>query len=437
MIKKVLDAVINIFKKFDLEKVVTGIIITLIIGFPSIKLLSYILYYFYVIDDIFSINPVYLLWFSLPFLAIIYFICLITKKYEFNYSDYILFILVTFAIGSTVVAVDKNISIDGEIYRYEGLKSILAYYFIFLNAKNLKNQKYKKVIIDVLLGVAVFQVIYGLLQVYTNISIIKHFPKAYMAMALCGNPNFFGSYIVMPLMISTTNYLNSKKIRDLILSLIFFIGLCIANSSGPFLSFVISFIFLIIKFHKNFKIKEIIIIIISLIGIFYAIDVSLRYVQTKIMNNTIESSYNIKSEIIETVKGKNEQERIANGRLVVWKKSLPLIKKYWLLGAGLDNFAKVYPQSGNIIYDKAHNVYIQMAVTNGMIVLLLYCTICFIAFLKGFKFNDIFYIGIYMAFVVYSIQAFGNINVVDVTPIFYILLALIYSKDNKIIKENN
>lgn len=420
-------------KRNDLERIIYYIVLILIIGLPAIKLLSYILFLNNIVDNTFVINHVYLLWIVIPPLIIIYLIGMFSKNFKFTYADYIIYVLIIFAILSTIFSIDTNISIFGEEYRYEGVLSIISYYFIFLNVKNISNKKYKQNIINIFLIVGVIQVIYGILQVYTNFEFIKHFSKSYMAMGLCGNPNFFGSYIIMHLMLSISSYLIERKNRYLLLTIIFFIGLTLAGSTGPFLGFLLSFIFLIICFYKRTNIKTIIKTIILLIITYFIIDYSLNYTYNKIYNSGIDRNYNISTEIFDTVITKDKAgETIGNGRLILWKNSLPLVKKYWLLGAGLDNFKKVYPYNGigRIYFDKAHNVYLQMAITNGSIALILYCALCFIIFIKGIKFKNKYYVSIFMAFVGYSIQAFANISVIDVAPCFFLMLGLLYSKNN-------
>lgn len=421
-------------KRNDLERIIYYIVLTLIIGLPAIKLLSYILFLNNIVDNTFVINQVYLLWIVIPPLIIIYLIGIFTGKFKFTYADYIIYVLIIFAVLSTIFAIDTNISIFGEEYRYEGLLSIISYYLIFLNVKNISNKKYKNNIISIFLIVGVFQVLYGMLQVYTDFSFIKHFSKSYMAMGLCGNPNFFGSYIIMQLMLAISFYLIERKKRYLLLTIIFFIGLTLAGSTGPFLGFLLSFIFLIICFHKKTNIKTIIKTIILLIITYFIIDYSINYTYHKVFSSDIDRNYNISTEIVDTVINKDKNsDTIGNGRLIVWKNSLPLVKKYWLVGAGLDNFKKVYPYNGisHIYFDKAHNVYLQMAITNGSIVLILYCALCFIIFIKGIRFKNKYYISIYMAFVGYSIQAFANISVIDIAPCFFLILGLLYSKNNE------
>ena len=109
-----------------------------------------------------------------------------------------------------------------------------------------------------MITLGIIYTIYGILQVYTNLSFIMHSKIPYMASSLCGNPNFFGSYMVMLTSYTFAMYMLEKEKKYFFLSLIFFIGLCLASSSGPFISFIIIIIFLLIAYRKK-------IILISLI----------------------------------------------------------------------------------------------------------------------------------------------------------------------------
>ena len=72
---------------------------------------------------------------------------------------------------------------------------------LILNTKNIKQEKYKKNIIKLFISIGIFQSTYAILQSYTDFSFIRRHSLKYMAMGLCSNPNFFGSYMVMQLLI--------------------------------------------------------------------------------------------------------------------------------------------------------------------------------------------------------------------------------------------
>lgn len=416
--------------KDKLNKAIMYISIILIIGFPLLKLIFYILNMTNIFDGTkYTLYQSIFLWCLLPFNIIIYLIGIFIKKNKITYLDYSMWGLILFAFISTYFAEIREISIFGAEYRHEGLLSLISYYFIFLNLKNLSNEEYKKKIVDIFLYVGLFESIYSILQVYTNFSFINHYVKPFMAMGFCGNPNFLGSYIIMHLLIALSLYLINKKSKYKILTILYFITLCLANSTGPFLAFIISFIFLLIVFRKKIKLKYVIEISIALILTFFIVDYSNKFFQQKLFNRGVEDSYNIATELKDTITNKKNETMLGNGRISLWKNSLPLISRYWLVGAGLDNFGEVYPyQTYQAYYDKAHNIYIQIAVTNGVIPLALYLLICFVSFVKGIRIKNSFYIALFMAFIGYSIQGFSNINVIPVTTCFYIILGLLNSK---------
>lgn len=411
-------------KKNKFELIIYILLIVIMIGLPFIKLLSYILYLNGTIADSFLINEVYLLWGTIPLLFGTYLFGIITQRIKFNYIDTLIIILIFLGIISSIFAINKTLSILGESKRNEGLLSLLSYYLIFLNIKNIGNEKYKHNIIKIFIILGLFQVIYSILQVYTNFAYIKHYTRSYMAMGLCGNPNFLGSYMVMLTLFTSTYYLLENKY--LFLTMLFFIGICLAQSTGPLLGFIIAFIFLIIYYFKKIKKKKLIIIILVFISLFYTVDYSTKYVQTGIFNNEVDSDYNINDEIKESLTTKKTKERIANGRIELWLDLLPYSKNYWLTGTGLDSIRLIYPQNGrDLVYDKAHNIYLQTLLTNGLFALLTYLLLCLIIFIKGLKFKDTFYIGLYLSFIGYSIQGFANISVIDVAPYFFIILGLL------------
>ncbi|MEG0022028.1 MAG: O-antigen ligase family protein [Bacilli bacterium] len=405
------------FKK-NLEKIVSITIISIMILIPSLKLLSYCLFLGGIIDNQFIINHVYVLWFSIPILLVLY----ILNKRELNITDLIIYGLSILGLLSTISALNQKVSILGALNRNEGLLTLISYYLIFLNSKNIDRKK----IIKVFLGLGVFQVIYGVLQVFTKFKFIKHFSKPFLAMGLCGNPNFYGSLMVMLLLISVTIYLLDNKKRYLFLSILYFIGLCLAGSTGPFLGFIITFIFLLISRFKKIHLKSLVFVLITFVFIYFTVNSANAYIQ-RTTNKVVDPNYNINSEILNI---KNNQN-YGNGRIQIWKNSVPLIEKYFWFGAGIDNFSEAYKQSGGVIVDKAHNVYIQILVTNGIYALVLNLILLLIIFIKCFKNTNTISTALFMAFIGYSIQAFANISVIDVAPFYFIIMGMLSSfKDN-------
>lgn len=414
----------NIIKdKINIDKCILITIMIVLIGLPTLKLISYNLFLTGIIRDCFSINHVYLLWFAIPFLSLFYILDIIINKKKIDYVDIIVYILIILAIISTIFAINRKISIYGAFKRNEGLLSIISYYLILLNVRNIKNEKYIKIIIKTFIILGIIQVLYGILQVYTNFNFIKHYSKPYMASALSGNPNFFGGYMVMHTLIMFVLYLLEHKNKYLILSLVFFCGVCLASSTAPFLGLVITIIFFIIQYRKNIKLKELFRIILLFIIVYIFIDFTVKFVQEGRFKNNILDNYNITKEL-----KKGVSSDFGNGRIELWKNSLPIMRKYYMTGTGLDNFGIVYGIRNGIFFDKAHNIYLQIAITNGLMALIFYLILCFIGFHKGLNIKNKLYISLFIAFLGYSVQGFANISVIDVAPTFFTIFGIVLLK---------
>lgn len=409
-------------KRIDIEKVILISIMILLIGVPVITYYSYTCYCFN-LWNFPLINRVNILWWGVPFLIVLYILDLIINKKKITLIDILVYLLIILGILSTVFAVDTNTSIYGEYARNEGLLSLLSYYFILLNLKNLSNENYKSILLKTLLFLGIGHIIYGLLQVYTDLSIINHYKLAYMASGLCGNPNFFGSYMVIVSSFTFSMYMLERKKRYLVLLVIFFMGLCLSSSTGPFISFLLVMVFFVIYYRKKIKWLDLLKIMVLLVSTYFLVDYSVNYVHKNIFGNRIDVNYNITSELQNL-----DVTNLGNGRMKLWKESLPLVKKYWVIGAGLDNFKKVYYSNSSTHYDKAHNVYLQIAITNGLFALILYMILIMFIFFKGLKIKDKVYIAILMAFIGYSIQAFANISVIEVAPTFFAISGLLLGK---------
>lgn len=413
------------YKKINIEKIIYILIVVVMILIPLLKLSTYIptIEKFYVSN--FEIKRVYVLWGGIFFLLATYLYQIFSKKEKIDVTDIIIYILIVLAFLSTQYAIDFEKAFFGEKYRYEGLLTILSYYFLFLNAKSIKQEKYKKNIINLFMYMGIFQSMYALLQSYTILPFIRRHSISYMAMGLCSNPNFFGSYMVMQLLIIGYMYVYNPKRTYLLIYILFGITLYIAESTGPVLSVIVTLIFSVFIIPK--KTKRIVKLLVILLLSFAFSNLSLEYIQNNKFENQLIENYDISSEI--SAIPQKSKEEIGNGRLLIWENSLPLVKKYWLIGCGLDNFKDAYPNSGSVKFDKAHNVYLQISITNGVPALIIFLVLLFIAFIKGIKFKNNFLTPIYMAFIGYSIQAFFNISVIDVAPYYYIILGLIFSKD--------
>ena len=129
----------------------------------------------------------------------------------------------------------------------------------------------------------------------------------------------------------------------------------------------------------------------------------------------------------------NFDDNFGTYRIFLWKRTLPLIKRYPLFGTGPDTFVlrfmplytndimKIGPLSLN---DTAANIYLTMLVNIGIVGTALYLLLLIKQIKLGIKKTNNYSYILLIAIICYSIQAFFNLSVVIITPIFWILMGI-------------
>ena len=123
------------------------------------------------------------------------------------------------------------------------------------------------------------------------------------------------------------------------------------------------------------------------------------------------------------------------GRGYIWRnaiecyQSLPLWKR--IVGYGPETFGILVMQKTannpyNQLFDNAHNEYLHMLTTVGFAGLLAYLTFIFGYVRRSFYYRDKtpYVIAIMFSVICYSVQAFVNLNLPIVTPVFWLLLGM-------------
>ena len=145
-------------------------------------------------------------------------------------------------------------------------------------------------------------------------------------------------------------------------------------------------------------------------------------------------------ETSEIVSG-NVDDNYGTFRIFIWRNTLKVVPKYLVHGVGIDNFYNAFDEplflkfGDNYIeyYDKAHNEYLQKLVCEGIFSCLTYIVMLFVIFVKSIKYvfdyDDYIIISLFFAFVGYCVQAFFNISVIHVAPLFYIVCGLLCGRE--------
>ena len=159
--------------------------------------------------------------------------------------------------------------------------------------------------------------------------------------------------------------------------------------------------------------------------------------------------------VARTVKLLDGLESLGSGRGYIWGRTIPLFSKYFLIGSGADNFPYAFPQddffakvnmgwSANMIIDKPHNMYFQIAINTGvlslfsLIVLWVLYTVSSIKLYWNMEIDCLDkYMGLacFLSVVGYLISGLFNDHIVSVSPLFWLILGLGISINSKLKKK--
>jgi putative inorganic carbon (HCO3(-)) transporter len=130
-----------------------------------------------------------------------------------------------------------------------------------------------------------------------------------------------------------------------------------------------------------------------------------------------------------------------SGRLKIWEITWHVIQDHPIFGTGPENLKSIvhsehkkeideYYRVKRTSFDKAHNEFLHIAAVTGIPSLLVYLSILFFVFKENFKKirQDKIHFICAMALIGYLIQAFFNISVIAVAPVYWILLGFIAQK---------
>ncbi len=138
------------------------------------------------------------------------------------------------------------------------------------------------------------------------------------------------------------------------------------------------------------------------------------------------------------------KEKLGSMRGYIWSRSIPMIKDNLILGGGPDTFAFRFPQNDligkyyaydtpNIVVDKPHNLYLQIALNDGFVALLAFLAIMIIYTVDSIKlyaFKEYYYktqilgSATFLGVIGYLFAGIFNDSVVSVAPIFWIVLGV-------------
>jgi len=137
-------------------------------------------------------------------------------------------------------------------------------------------------------------------------------------------------------------------------------------------------------------------------------------------------------------------ERFMSGRGYIWSRTIPMLNTHFIKGSGADNYPMSFPQDdfiaklsmgsdANLVIDKPHNMYFQIAVNTGVISLIVLLIVWLIYFINSLilysktTFNStekLIGSTCFVGITGYLFAAIFNDSITSVAPIFWIILGL-------------
>lgn len=383
-------------------------------------------------------------------LVFLYYFIRAEIKIKFNRIDIHLTVFIVLIAISTALSIDTGLSIYGKSGRHEGLSSLIAYVsFFFLSYRFIPLGKFK-ILFQIILGCSFFVAIYGILQ-HFHLDFFPRSPEVARTIRSYGffeNPNFFGSYLVLMLLLGMTYYLMLKdgwrSISFLVINYALFLALLYSETRSGWLGSFVGFLIFsaVIFLRRKDLLKKFMILGFGFAIIFVSVNLLEGNSFLKRAGSIIEDGTSVLS---------GDEGRAGASRWFIWKKAMPLLDDRPFFGYGPDTFAEIFSATseeklqflgGEIIVDKVHNEYLQIAITMGTPALIVYLSILYIVFRNTIiatkqtvrKEDQLLGYGFIAVIAGYAVQAFFNISVITVAPFFWMLLGLAYRYSEEIIK---
>ena len=355
--------------------------------------------------------------------------------------DILLIIMTVLGIISVIFSIDKDMAINGIYGRYEGIFSIVSYYALFYIASNIREEHEKSLILSILVSILIFSCIVGII---TGLGLLESINTSWEHAASIpyGHPNFFGSVASITVALGIGMFFFSKNKTVIIWGFITYLlgvmAVYSCDSSSPIVGNIM--VFLLILVLKTIlcirqKDKKEFLRFISRFVIFLVIYVGLIFFMNFIRDGRVFKEFKFNSD---NLKGGVSSNSFMTGRMGIWKAAFKELPNYWLHGAGVDNFVYVAEYAGingaTYYFDKAHNEYLHIMLTEGVASAAVYIGFLFILFIRSLKSfkenvknNAWIYLSCFMAFFAYIAQAFFNIRIIFVAPYFWIICGILYN----------
>lgn len=351
---------------------------------------------------------------------------------------------------------DINTAMLGEMGRYEGLLSILAYFGIFLLAASVMRYSTVQWVLDFIVGtgiisafIAVMQHIpWGFPSKFRLLPAILLLKNVHLSSGLSENPIVYGSFLTIVSGVALTGALYSKNVTRAKVyggsAVLFFLTGLFTSSLVPIIGMGTVLIITIITellnkggtvFEEGFlkSSRKRLAAIVAAYAVVFGLVFAFQGIYLRDKPIAFTDSYN-NLFITNGASLTNEDNLWELGA----KKSFALIKEHPLLGVGPDRMASYQRARDDLNVDgidKSYNEYIFIAATRGIPSLLAYIALLAATVVRLFKSMKEFSAdrekwfrpALLTAVLGYAVQAFFSMSAVTAAPYFWLLAGLAWA----------
>lgn len=365
-----------------------------------------------------------------------------SKEYIKNNLPIIIFTMyMLWTLVACIMSPDKYNSFCGTNYRKDGFISYIAYAGFFALALCLKSDKYKNILLNLFIIIAILGIVF--IELPKNGYLENMFWQKDHVRGVFYNLNHYGYYLLIATSIAAFLFTTEEKIPKKICYgaeyIYLLIYLIINNTFGCYLALLGTLIiYLVISIKK----KQKILISLITIGIFILVTVIVGIFDKTTLNNIQQLGFDLGN--IATATASKDAETIndeaykqaGSGRMEIWIDGLKFFAERPIFGYGPENLRLLYEANG-VDQDRPHNIVIQQLTTSGLIGCLLYFTALGSILLKGIKKfeSNKKILGVCLFTVIsYIISAmFGN-SMYYTSPYFFVILGMLM---NEILKKES
>lgn len=344
----------------------------------------------------------------------------------------LLFYLLALSV-SVSFALNTELALYGKPLREEGLFTIMLYFSTFLIARHVvpTAKLYRS-----FLATGILLACYGISQYFGFDPVPRDWLRTdwTSSFSTFGNPNFFGSYLVLMLPLAMFFVFKRPHIITSTGYTIIFFALLTSRTRGAwigaFVAFV-SYLMMLVLLKRWSKQTTTALLYFFMSSLLALIVFHLR--SPHVLGLELGSIF---TDAKTVVTNDSHLLHAGSNRMYIWLKTLELVSAQPFTGYGLENlqiaFVSQYKsdmlaQFGRVMFvDKAHNEYLHIAVTAGIPALLIYLGLL-IQIARKYSVrlaeSDV-YQALTASLIGYLTQAFFNISVVSVAFIFWAFLGL-------------